>query len=297
MSTVGGAHRYRVRHTTTYSYSDEVEACYERGFLRPLETWSQRVLAHDVRVSPEPTVLSEHVDHFGNNSWYVEVRTPHREFSVTMAADVEVAWPRPDLPELNRWTVGQAVDRVRADLDPVLGTDYLLPSPLVELQPEVTAYAAPILLADRPLGEALVALYERIFADFTYTQGATSVTTTLPELLRLRKGVCQDFAHLAVGCLRTVGLPARYVSGYVDTSPPPGTPRLTGTDASHAWASVLTPGEVWVDLDPTNNHFADSRYVVTAWGRDFADVSPLKGVVFTEAERSTLAVEVSVLPL
>jgi transglutaminase-like putative cysteine protease len=144
------------------------------------------------------------------------------------------------------------------------------------------------------LGEALVGLYSTIYRDFKYELGATSVRTTLPELLRLRKGVCQDFAHLAVGCLRSVGLPARYVSGYVETSPPPGQPKLEGSDASHAWTSVLVPGGEWIDLDPTNDHFADSRYIVTAWGRDFRDVSPLKGVVYTESKKSTLEVKVDV---
>lgn len=286
--------RYRVRHSTIYSYDDDVQACYERGFLRPLETWSQQVLTNEVRVSPEPDVVSEHVDHFGNHSFYVEVRTPHRELVVAKTAFVDVAWPRPSMGSLNAFTVAQAAARVAEEADPVEHAEYLLPSDLVELGPEVRAYADGILWADRPLGEALEGLYSTIYRDFSYELGATSVRTTLPELLKLRKGVCQDFAHLAVGCLRSVGLPARYVSGYVETSPPPGQPKLEGSDASHAWTSVLVPGGEWIDLDPTNDHFADSRYIVTAWGRDFRDVSPLKGVVFTEAKKSTLEVKVDV---
>ena len=286
--------RYRVRHRTIYTYSQHVDACYERGFLRPLETWSQNVLSHEVAVSPVPDFVSEHVDHFGNNSLYVEVRTPHTVLEVGKTSIVDVAWPRPNVAELNEWTVATAAAAVQDEMDPVEGTEYLLPSDLVELGPEVTAYALDILPPERPLGDALVALYSTIFRDFRYQLGITSVRTTLPELLALRSGVCQDFAHLAVGCLRTVGLPARYVSGYVETSPPPGQPKLEGSDASHAWASVLTPGGSWIDLDPTNNHFADSRYIVTAWGRDFRDVSPLKGVVYTEAGTSTLEVHVDV---
>ncbi len=286
--------RYRVRHRTIYTYSDDVEACYERGFLRPLQTWSQQVESNEVVVTPEPDAISEHVDYFGNHSFYVEVRTPHTVFEVAKTSIVEIAWPRPNVNELNRWTVASAVERVRAEADPVEAVTYLLPSDLVELGPEVAAYAERILPPGRPLGDALVALYETIYRDFKYELGSTSVRTTLPELLVGRKGVCQDFAHLAVGCLRTVGLPARYVSGYVETSPPPGQPKLEGSDASHAWASVLTPGDQWIDLDPTNDHFADSRYIVTAWGRDFRDVSPLKGVIFTEAKTSTLEVKVDV---
>ncbi|MFZ1410433.1 MAG: transglutaminase family protein, partial [Micropruina sp.] len=158
----------------------------------------------------------------------------------------------------------------------------------------VREYALTVLAPERPLGDALVGLYSTIYRDFKYRLGATSVRTTLPELLTLRAGVCQDFAHLAVGCLRSVGLPGRYVSGYVETSPPPGQPKLEGSDASHAWASVLVPDGSWIDLDPTNDHFADSRYIVTAWGRDFRDVSPLKGVIYTEAKTSSLEVQVDV---
>lgn len=286
---------YHIRHRTIYSYSDIVEACYERGFLRPMQTWSQVVEATEVTVQPEPDAISEHLDHFGNHSFYVEVRTPHTRFEVDTTALVTVAWPRPDVAELNRWTVASAAARVADEMDPVEGTTYLLPSELVALGAEVREYARGILAPDRPLGEALKALYRRIFQEFSYQLGVTSVHTTLPALLSLRRGVCQDFAHLAVGCLRSVGLPARYVSGYVETSPPPGKAKLKGSDASHAWASVLVPGGRWIDLDPTNNHFADSRYIVTAWGRDFQDVSPLKGVIYTEAESSSLTVEVDVV--
>ena len=286
--------RYRVRHSTIYTYDDDVEACYERGFLRPLETWSQQVVSNDVAVSPEPGVITQHVDHFGNHSYYVEIRAPHRELVVSKTAFVDVAWPRPVMESLNSFTVAQAAARVEQEADAVVHAEYLLPSDLVELGAEVLAYAEAILAADRPLGDALVGLYSTIYRDFRYELGATSVRTTLPELLRLRRGVCQDFAHLAVGCLRSVGLPARYVSGYVETAPPPGQPKLEGSDASPAWTSVLVPGGEWIDLDPTNDHFADSRYIVTAWGRDFRDVSPLKGVIYTESKKSTLEVKVDV---
>lgn len=286
--------RYRVRHSTSYTYDDDVQACYERGFLRPLETWSQQVVSNEVAVSPEPEVITQHVDHFGNHSYYVEIRAPHRELVVRKTAFVDVAWPRPMMESLNAVTVAEAVARVQQEADAVVHAEYLLPSDLVELGPDVLTYAEAILAPRRPLGEALVGLYSTIYRDFRYELGATSVRTTLPELLRLRRGVCQDFAHLAVGCLRSVGLPARYVSGYVETSPPPGQPKLEGSDASHAWTSVLVPGGEWIDLDPTNDHFADSRYIVTAWGRDFRDVSPLKGVIYTESKKSTLEVKVDV---
>lgn len=289
-------HRYLVEHVTRYRYDAPVEAVYNRGFLRPRDTGSQRVLSSELRVSPEPDQLTEHLDYFGNHSTYLETRTPHTEFEVTCRSTVEVDWPVPDPERLNRHTVARAAAELARDTDPLLLADFTLPSPLVELGPAVHGYAREELAAERPLGEALVALCGRIHRDFEYRAGTTSVVTTLGELLELRRGVCQDFAQLAVGCLRAVGLPARYVSGYLETEPPPGAEKLQGADASHAWVSVLTPSG-WVDLDPTNAQFADSRYIVTAWGRDFTDVSPLRGVVFTEATHSDLTVAVDVTPL
>ncbi len=290
------ARRYRVSHVTRYSYDGVLEACYNRGLLRPRDTAWQRVLSSEVTVTPPSQTVTEHPDYFGNHSIYLETRSPATELVVSAVSEVEVDWPAFEASRLDGWTVAQAADWCVRELDPIEFADLTLPSPLVSVDASVRAYAGQVLVAERPLGEALTGLIARIHGDFTYTKGATSVKTTLADLLELRKGVCQDFAHLAVGCLRAVGLPARYVSGYLETAPPPGRDKLQGADATHAWASVLTPLG-WVDLDPTNNGFADSRYLVTAWGRDFSDVSPLRGVVLTEAEHSTLTVEVDVVPL
>ena len=289
-------HRYLVEHLTRYRYDAPVEAVYNRGFVRPRDTESQLVLDSELVVSPDPDQVTEHLDYFGNHSTYLETRAPHTEFQVTCRSTVEVDWPAPDLAALDQWSVAGAVAHA-GSADPLLLADFTMPSPLVAIGPAVRGYASEVLDAGRPLGDALVALYTRIHDDFEYRTGATSVKTTLDELLTLRSGVCQDFAHLAVGCLRAVGLPARYVSGYLETAPPPGAEKLQGADATHAWVSVLTPALGWVDLDPTNAQFADSRYIVTAWGRDFTDVSPLRGVVFTEATGSDLTVEVDVTPL
>ena len=290
-------HRYLVEHLTRYRYDAPVEAVYNRGFVRPRDTESQLVLDSELVVSPQPDQVTEHLDYFGNHSTYLETRAPHTEFQVTCRSTVEVDWPVPDLNGFNRHTVAEAARELAADTDPLLLADFTMPSPLVAIGGAVRGYASEVLDAGRPLGDELVALYTRIHDDFEYRTGATSVKTTLDELLTLRSGVCQDFAHLAVGCLRAVGLPARYVSGYLETAPPPGAEKLQGADATHAWVSVLTPALGWVDLDPTNAQFADSRYIVTAWGRDFTDVSPLRGVVFTEATGSDLTVEVDVTPL
>jgi transglutaminase-like putative cysteine protease len=289
--------RYRVRHRTSYRYDDVVEACYNRGLLRPRETPTQQLLSFALHTSPGAEHTSEHLDHFGNPSVYLETRAPVNELVVEAISEVQVAWPAPDLEALDAWTVGSAAATLAAELDPIEHTEFTWPSPLVAIDARVGEYAAEVLGAARPLGTALADLMHAIHRDFAYTTGSTSVQTTLAEVLASRQGVCQDFAQLAVGCLRWAGLPARYVSGYLETSPPPGRPKLRGADATHAWASVRCPDGSWVDLDPTNDQFADSRYIVTAWGRDYSDVSPLRGVVFTEAGSSTLTVEVDVEPL
>lgn len=291
------ARGYEVRHRTRYTYDDDVTASYGRAFLVPRDAAGQTCVASRLEIEPAAVRTSGSADFYGNRSIYFEVHTPHRVLDVVAVSTVEVDRPRPDLAVLGdrSWqvAVGQ-VAALRGDAA-VQARDMLLDSPQVAREPDVEAYARGIFTPDRPLGQSLTALLHTINTDFTYRSGATSVSTPLREVLRRREGVCQDFAHLAVACLRTVGLPARYVSGYLETEPPPGRPKLQGADASHAWVAVLVPGLGWVDLDPTNDQPADSRYVITAWGRDYTDVPPLKGVIFTEATKSTLAVEVDVV--
>ena len=301
--------RYRVRHATTYRYlGGDVTTCFERGMLELRQCDSQTVIESDLRITPDPGLLTTHLDRFGNKQFYAEIDQPYRKLAVVKESLVDVHWPMPDLARLNQLSVGEAADWF-AGLDPggVPGmtslelATYLLPSRLVSLAPEVHEYARRVLPEDAPLGDAVLGLARTIFAEFKYTKGVTSTRTTLAEVLSMKAGVCQDFAHLAVGCLRSVGLPARYVSGYIETRPAPGKVKLAGSDATHAWASAAVPGQdggvEWVDLDPTNDHLADSRYIVTAWGRDFSDVSPLRGVVFSDATSSSLKVGVDVIPV
>lgn len=296
---IHGPRSYEVRHRTTYDYDDFVTTSFARSCLRPRSTPQQHVVSNRIEVLPGADVLTEHVDYFGNFSHYIEIRTRHTQLEVRKTSVVEITWPKVDVAELNQWTVSQAALQLRdaQNMSPAEHAAYTLPSDLVILGREVREYAEQILPPERPLGDALVDLYERIYADFKYQKGATSVRTTLAEVLEARAGVCQDFAHLAAGCLRAVGLPGRYVSGYIETRPPAGKPKLAGSDATHAWTSARLPDGRWIDLDPTNNHFADSRYIVTAWGRDFRDVSPLKGVIYTESKKSSLTVAVDVIPL
>ncbi len=291
------ARTYEVRHRTHYRYDGVVTGSYGRTHLTPRDLPTQSCATATLEIQPVPDLTSSHIDHFGNSSHYVEVRSPHTELVITSISTVTVHRPVPDLGRLDEWTVGSAGVALNGAADRVDAVTYALPSRLVAPTPAVSAYARSILDEDRPLGQALTALVHGIHDGFAYESGATSVSTTLDELLEDRAGVCQDFAHLAIGCLRAVGLPARYVSGYLETEPPAGAPRLQGADASHAWLSVLSPDGGWHDLDPTNDQQPDSRYVVAAWGRDYADVTPMKGVIFTEGKKSTLDVGVDVIRL
>jgi len=294
---------FDVTHRTTYTYDLPVSTSYGRAYLTPRDLVGQWCISSRVDVAPDPDLVSPSLDFYGNRSVYVEVHRAHSELVVTAHSRVQVTRTAPALATLAEWTWEQVRDGVAAadersggpELE--LAKGFLLPSAQVSFGPEVTMYAESVFRPGRPVGEAVTELVARIHDDFTYRSGVTSVSTTLPEVLAAREGVCQDFAHLAVACLRSVGLPARYVSGYLETQPPPGKPKLAGADASHAWASVLLPEWGWVDIDPTNDRVVDDAYVVTAWGRDYTDVPPLKGVIFTDAKTSTLKVSVDVIPV
>lgn len=294
---------YRISHRTTYDYDDDVSASYGRAHLLPRERPGQSCTASRVIVTPDPAELREHTDFFGNRSTYFAVTAPHRTLDVVAESTVVVE-PRPAPAGTAAW---DAVRQSLRDSHPVgtgpggPGDDllidartYVLPSRRLPPDPDVTAYAARSFPTGRPLDEAAVDLTTRIYRDFRYVSGSSSVGSTVAELLERGSGVCQDFAHLAVAALRAMGLAARYVSGYLETRPPPGKERLVGADASHAWVSVCT-GTGWFDLDPTNDRIVDGSYVELAHGRDYSDVPPLKGVIFTDAKTSRMNVAVDVL--
>jgi len=289
---------YRVVHRTEYRYGSEVSSSYGELYLLPRDVPGQECQSSKVLIDPEPHDYRERTDYYGNRVAYFTVLEPHTRLSIT--AESIVAVTRPATVPL---AVDQAWENVRERLQvnptvEAVGTsDFLFDSPKVIVSPAIAAYAAQSFPAGRPLGEALTELTSRIHGDFAYEPGATSVRTTLSELLERRKGVCQDFAHLAVGCLRSAGLAARYVSGYLETIPPPGDARLVGSDVSHAWASVFVPDAGWVDFDPTNDRFVSDRYVTNAYGRDYGDVSPVKGIIYTESKKNELNVSVDVVPL
>jgi transglutaminase-like putative cysteine protease len=294
---------YRITHRTTYSYDDEVNDSLGIAHLIPRALPWQTVASYDVAVTPAPVDLSHDTDYYGNVATYFQVTDPHTRLEIEAVSEVEVTAPvvAPALLEV-------AWERARPLLFPDQpgawrAADLALPSVSVEQVDEARSYADSSFVPHRPIGEAVTDLMHRIHADFDYDHTATTVTSTVGEVLSTRAGVCQDFAHLTLACLRSQGLAARYVSGYLSTLPAPGRPRVVGADASHAWVAVWLPDLAggsdgdWLAFDPTNDQWADDRYVTVAWGRDYADVPPVKGVIFTEAKKSTLLVSVDVAPV
>jgi len=292
--------RYRVSHATTYSYDDDVTDSLGVAHLVPRALPSQIVASAEVEVSPTPVDVSHDTDCYGNTATYFQVTTGHRKLVVAGRSEVEVS-----LPAYGEDALTRSWERARPLVDPRLpdawrATDFALPSAAVDHTAEAHAYGAASLVPGRPIGEAVTDLMHRIHADFRYDATATTVTSKVDETFRERAGVCQDFAHLTLACLRSHGLAARYVSGYLATQPPPGRDRIVGADASHAWVAVWLPGPgggEWLAVDPTNDQWVNDRYVTLAWGRDYGDVPPVKGVIFTEATKSTLKVAVDVAPV
>ncbi|WP_054816853.1 transglutaminase family protein [Nocardia arizonensis] len=294
----GSTRRYRVEHKTTYSYSDQVSSSYGRAYLTPREFKGQRLLSHALHIDPVPSDRSVGTDVYGNTTSYFHVTAEHTELEVTGESVVEVDKPDPAAAAMP-WEQARP-----SSVTGPLAVEFTLDLRPPEITPEVTAYAARSLRPGRPLLEAVTELNSRIHDDFTYRSGSTTVSTRVADVFVAREGVCQDFARIGAACLRSHGLAARYVSGYLATDPPPGKERMVGADATHAWSAVWVPGNSagdrtgrWIGFDPTNDQFADERYVTAAWGRDYADVPPLRGIIYTDARRSTITVSVDVAPL
>ena len=289
------ARRYAVTHRTEYQYSDIVTSSYGRGFLTPRDSARQRCLFHELLLDPAAADSSTSRDGYGNLSSYFHVTAPHRALSITSRSIVEVAPPAPEVydgPSSRApWEIARPVGP-----DGALATEFTLDLDPPEITDAVREYAAPTFTPGRPLIETLRDLTSRIYADFTYRSGSTTVSTQVGEVLSAREGVCQDFARLAIACLRANGLAASYVSGYLATDPPPGKERMVGIDATHAWASVWTPQNVWLGLDPTNDQMVDERYITVGYGRDYADVPPLRGIIYTDSDSSVIDVSVDVAP-
>jgi uncharacterized alpha-E superfamily protein/transglutaminase-like putative cysteine protease len=285
--------RFRIVHRTTYRYNASVSNSRNHAHLRPRDTVHQQCCWRDLTVEPAPASWSQRLDVFDNLVDSFSVEGPFEELVVTAASTVVVTEPGTPTTDVT-WEAAR--DRLAGETGPdpeiLAARPFCLDSPLVAATDEVRAYAGPSFPRGRALVDAVLDLTGRIHHDFTYDPGFTTVSTPLDEVLCFRRGVCQDFAHLAVGCVRAMGLAARYVSGYLETVPPPGQERMIGSDASHAWLSVLVPDWGWLDLDPTNDAVVRNAHVTTAWGRDYADVAPLTGIIVGTQVSDTLEVAV-----
>jgi transglutaminase-like putative cysteine protease len=288
-----------VLHETRYEYAPAVKTAQHMAHLKPAHGARQQLLSHELAITPQPAQRSEATDVYGNTRAFFSLQSAHETLTVT--ADSLVATSAPALPQGGLpWE--DVRERLRyhrgAAYDPA--AEFVFASPHVPRHEKFLAYALPSFILGRPLPDAARELMERIHADFDYEPEATDVSTPALQALEMRRGVCQDFAHVMLACLRSLGLPARYVSGYVLTEPPPGGVRLVGSDASHAWVSIYLPGATgvgeWTDYDPTNARAPGEDYVVLATGRDYSDVSPLRGVIHGGA-RHNLNVAVTVTPV
>lgn len=285
---------YTVLHDTDYYYEAPVVQSWQLARLVPrLLAW-QTVQSHALDIEPTPEERHEGPDSFGNTVTHFSLYGAHRRLAVRMRCEIDVQ-PRPSPQTSLAWE--QVRDAVRDDprLDDLNAARMCEPTMLVPWSEGARRYAARQLTPGRPWLEALRGLTAAIHRDFKFQPGVTTVSTSVDEVLHQRRGVCQDFAHLMLACLRGHGLPARYVSGYLLTDPPPGQARLLGVDASHAWVAAYAPDVGWVEFDPTNDTLADTRYITLAWGADFADVVPLRGVILGGGEQQ-LDVSVSVIP-
>jgi transglutaminase-like putative cysteine protease len=278
--------RYRIVHATQFLYSEAVPLCQNELHVKPRDTARQTTRTHRLEIDPVPHKLEECRDYFGNAIQFFTIQDRHLELSVAAHSEVELRAAE-YLPS-DRTMSWEEVARSQAgavgdDLDV---RQYVYDSPHVTSSTELETFARGSFTPGRPWLEASLELMARINREFSYDPAATNISTPLETVMELRRGVCQDFAHLQIGCLRSLGLPARYVSGYLLTTPPPGQPRLVGADASHAWVSAWCPGFGWVDFDPTNDVVPSLGHITVAWGRDYSDVCPIKGVFIGGGEHA-----------
>ena len=290
--------KYHIIHRTKYSYKGAVTVSHHLARLTPRSLPGQRCPWHELEIQPVPVGSGVHLDSFGNETAYFEIEGKHEALEVTARSLVEVfATCHPDAATTPPWELVRDACHLEKLTPCSEAGAFRFASPMVPLGKEFADYAGIVFPPGRPILEAVLALTDRIFKDFRFDPKATDMTTPVSEVLTNRAGVCQDFAHLMLACLRSLGLPARYASGYLETAPPLGKTRLTGADASHAWVSVFCGESAgWIDTDPTNNLLPGERHITLAWGRDFSDVSPLRGVTLG-AGGQKLTVAVDVIPV
>jgi transglutaminase-like putative cysteine protease len=277
-----GGGTYAITHTTEYKYHGPVSLCHNIAKLLPRDTDTQVCKSCEIHITPKPDVLDEYEDFYGNKVVYFAIQQEHKSLTVTVKS--EIAKQVAASPEFN-WYGQASWEEIKQVIQE--GTEYMdarqyiAATPMTDFNTDIKSYAHQSFGADKTLLDAALDITGRIYKDFSFKPGFTTITTPADEVFKARKGVCQDFAHLAIACIKSLGLPARYVSGYVETVPPEGEEKLVGVDASHAWFSVFIPGMGWMDFDPTNNIIPGSQHITIGWGRDYADICPLKGVILS----------------
>ena len=288
---------YRIEHQTRYVHTSGVSTSQHVAYLTPRELPHQSVRQHELLIEPAPASCVQRVDYFGNAVSQFTIVTPYDELSVIGRSLVDVCIPEPPGAPSDSapWETARDALLYARGAPFQNASEFSYPSPYAAVTPELAAFARDSFVPGIPLVEGAIHLMHHIHEQFVFDPGATTIATPVTRVLADRRGVCQDFAHLQIACLRSLGLAARYVSGYLLTEPPPGQPRLAGADASHAWLSVWCPRLGWIDLDPTNDVLPAVRHVTVAWGRDYGDVCPLRGVVLGGREH-TLHVAVNVTP-
>ena len=297
-STLPPVTRYRIVHDTDYVYQSMVTLSQQYLHMSPRSFAYQQVESHVLTCVPAVDDVAEGTDYFGNSTRHLTLTVPHKSLAVRAVSRVALR-ARPTLAQIAGTAPWESLrDAMRHARDPAMlaANQYLYSSPQVRCSAALADYARGSYTPGRPQLDAALALTEQIFADFEFDGQATDISTPLEDVLTGRRGVCQDFAQLMIGCLRSIGLPARYASGYILTHPPAGQPRLIGADASHAWVSVFCPTLGWVDFDPTNRCLVHNEHITLGWGRDFSDVTPMRGIVLGGGKHE-LAVRVTVTPL
>ncbi|SHE38129.1 Transglutaminase-like enzyme, putative cysteine protease [Arenibacter palladensis] len=290
---------FNVKHTTKYEYNAPVIYCHNIATLRPRESKGQQLLDYKIQITPQPAEISERIDYFGNYITRFSIQTEHIELKVTTKSKIVRDYAQFQdsfFSEVCRGiTLDQTLLALRStDPDILDARQYILESIFIgRADNNIRDYAEVSFKRNRSVFDAAFELMQRIYTDFQFVSGFTSISTPVAEVMKEKKGVCQDFAQIAIACIRSVGLPARYVSGYIETVPPKGKEKLVGADASHAWFSIFIPGFGWVDFDPTNNLIPMDQHIVVGWGRDYYDVPPLKGVVYGSG-KSKLKVAVDI---
>ena len=270
--------KYNISHRTTYTYFEPVSVCHNVLRLAPRNTDSQICTRVAVRISPEPNTIREYEDFFGNKVMYFSIEKEHARLTVDVQSEVEIGIEAVGPGKgIGSWADGGEAGK--GDGGEI--RQFVFETPMTAWNEEIEQYARVSFPPGRPVPEAAGDLMRRIYTDFEFTPGFTTISTPVEVVMKEKKGVCQDYAHLAIACLRSVGLPARYVSGYIETVSPAGQEKLIGADASHAWFSVYDPAAGWMDFDPTNNMIPGDQHITIGWGRDYADIAPMKGIILS----------------